>query len=162
HLEALRKRGYEVLYMTDPIDEFATDALREYDGKPLVSAMRADLNLGETDEDKRARVEREGALKPLLERVHAVLRDKVRDVRASDRLTASPCCLVVPEGAHHAYLEQLLRQSGREVPHAQRTLEVNPTHPLVEALRALHEREPGSERVAEWIEMLYEQALLTE
>jgi molecular chaperone HtpG len=164
HLEALRQRGYEVLFMTDPIDEFAADALREFEGKPLVSAMRADLNLGEAqgDDNKRERVERESALKPLLARIEAVLKDKVRDVRASDRLTDSPCCLVVPEGSHHAYLEQLLRASGRSVPDVKRTLEVNPGHPLVEALRALHERDPNSERVTEWVEMLYDQALLTE
>lgn len=162
HLEALRARGYEVLYMTDPVDEFAADALREYEGRPLVSAMRADLKL-EGEPGKRAEADaQQSELAPLLARIKNVLGDKVKDVRPSDRLTDSPCCLVVPEGAHHAYMERLLRANGRTVSPAPRTLEVNARHPLIEALRTLHTKAPDSPRVAEWIEMLYDQALLTE
>jgi molecular chaperone HtpG len=94
--------------------------------------------------------------------VKAVLDDRIRDVKLSERLTDSPCCLVVPEGGHHAYLERLLRERGQKVPAVRRTLEVNPAHPLITALQTLHGREPDSARVAEWIEMLYDQALLTE
>jgi molecular chaperone HtpG len=165
HLEALRRRDYEVLYMTDPIDEFAVDGLRIFDGKPLVSVMRADLDLGEaaeSDERKQEKEAQAGALKPLLERMRAVLQDKVEEVRPSERLTDSPCCLVVPQGAHHAYVERLLKAHGQPVAPVKRILEVNPEHPVVRSLQALEAREPGAARVTEWIELLYDQALLTE
>jgi molecular chaperone HtpG len=162
HLEALKKRGYEVLYMTDPVDEWAAQGLREFQGKPLVSAMHADLKLEETEEQKREKEERAKGLGPLSDRMKEVLKEHVREVRVSDRLTDSPCCLVVPEGGSHAFVERLLRERGRSMPHVKRILEVNPTHPIIEHLRAMQEREPGSPQVTEWIEMLYDQALLTE
>ena len=166
HLEALVKRGYEVLYLTDPVDEWAVEALREFDGKKLVSAMRADLDLGGTEEEKKEREAGRSAVQPLLERMRAVLQDVVQEVRASDRLTDSPCCLVVPEGAPHAAVERLLRSHGHSVPANKRILEVNPTHPLIAALQhAVGNEGQGqgkSEQVKEWIEMLYDQALLTE
>jgi molecular chaperone HtpG len=162
HIEALKKRGYEVLYMTDPVDEWAAQGLREFQGKPLVSAMHADLKLEETEEAKREKEERAKGLGPLAERMKEVLKEHVREVRVSDRLTDSPCCLVVPEGGSHAFVERLLRERGRSVPRAKRILEVNPTHPIIEHLRAVQEREPGSPQVTEWVELLYDQALLTE
>ncbi|HYO53073.1 molecular chaperone HtpG [Archangium sp.] len=162
HLEALKKRGYEVLYMTDPVDEWASQGLREFQDKPLVSAMHADLKLKETEEEKREKEERAKGLGPLAERMKEVLKEHVREVRVSDRLTDSPCCLVVPEGGSHAFMERLLRERGRGLPRVKRILEVNPAHPIIEHLRALQEREPGSAQMTEWVEMLYDQALLTE
>jgi molecular chaperone HtpG len=162
HLEALRARGYEVLYMTDPVDEWAVQGLGEYKGKKLVSAMQADLKLGASAEEQQAREARAGQLGPLLEKVRAVLGERVREVRLSERLTDSPCCLALPQGAHHAYVERLLREHGREVSHTKRVFEINPSHPLIEHLRALHARDPESPRLADWIELLYDQALLTE
>jgi molecular chaperone HtpG len=162
HLEALVARNYEVLFMTDGIDEFAVDALREFEKKPLVSVMRANLDLAKTDDEKKATEERGGALKPLLERMRGVLQEQVEEVRVSDRLTESPCCLVVPEGAHHAYVERLLKSHGHQVALKKRILEVNPNHPLIESLRALNDKDPASQKVTEWIETLYDQALLTE
>ncbi|WP_434382831.1 molecular chaperone HtpG [Melittangium boletus] len=162
HLEALKKRGYEVLYMTDPVDEWAIQGLKDFQGKPIVSAMHADLKLKETDEEKREKEERAKGLGPLAEKMKEVLKEQVREVRASDRLTDSPCCLVVPEGGSHAFVERLLRERGRSVPRAKRILEVNPQHPIIQHLRALQEKEPGSAQMQEWVEMLYDQALLTE
>jgi molecular chaperone HtpG len=162
HLEALRKRGYEVLFMTDPVDEWAAQGLREFDGKPLVSALQADLKLQETEEEKREKEQRAGGLKALTERMKEVLKDAVKEVRVSDRLTDSPVCLVLPEGGSPAFLERLLREHGRELPRTGRILEVNPTHPVIEHLRKLHEREAKSEQVTEWVELLHDQALLTE
>jgi molecular chaperone HtpG len=162
HLEALKKRGYEVLYMTDPVDEWSAQGLRDFQGKPLVSAMHADLKLKETEEEKKEKEQRAKGLGPLAERMKDVLKEHVREVRASDRLTDSPCCLVVPEGGSHAFVERLLRERGRSVPRMKRILEVNPKHPVVEHLRALHEKDAGSALVAEWVELLYDQALLTE
>jgi len=162
HLEALKKRGYEVLYMTDPVDEWAIQGLKDFQGKPIVSAMHADLKLKETDEEKREKEERAKGLGPLAEKMKEVLKEQVREVRASDRLTDSPCCLVVPEGGSHAFVERLLRERGRSVPRAKRILEVNPQHPIIQHLRGLQETDPGSAQMKEWVEMLYDQALLTE
>jgi molecular chaperone HtpG len=161
HTEALLARGYEILYMTDPVDEWAVEGLGDYDGKPLRSVMRAELKLG-SDEEKRAREEQAGVLAPLLGKMRAVLQEVVEEVRVSDRLAESPACLVVPEGAHHASIERLLQRHGHKLPKQKRILEVNPQHPLIASLSAIHAREPSSEKLAEWIELLYDQALLTE
>ncbi|HVG64232.1 MAG TPA: molecular chaperone HtpG [Hyalangium sp.] len=162
HLEALRKRGYEVLFLTDPVDEWAAQGLREFNGKPLVSALQADLKLQETAEEKREKEQRAEGLKSLTERIKEVLKDAVREVRVSDRLTDSPVCLVLPEGGSPAFLERLLREHGRSAPRAKRILEVNPGHPVIEHLNKLHARDAKSEQVSEWIELLHDQALLTE
>jgi molecular chaperone HtpG len=162
HLESLRKRGYEVLFLTDPVDEWAAQGLREFNGKPLVSALQADLKLQETDEEKREKEQHAQGLKGLTERIKEVLKESVREVRVSDRMTDSPVCLVLPEGSSPAFLERLLREHGKGAPRAKRILEVNPTHPVIEHLRKLHEQDAGSAQVGEWIELLHDQALLTE
>jgi molecular chaperone HtpG len=162
HLEAFRDRGYEVLFLTDPVDEWATESLREFEKKPLVSAMRGDLNLAQTAEAKKEQEEQGKALAPLLERYKSVLGDRVKTVRLSERLTDSPCCLVVDEHAHHAFVERLLRERGHQVPRAPRALELNAKHPLVKHLQALLEADAASPRATALIEVLYGQALLTE
>jgi molecular chaperone HtpG len=162
HLEALAQRGYEVLVMTDPVDEWATESLREFDKKPLVSAMRADFKLDETDEQKKARDEQSKALAPLLSRVKTALGDRVTDVRLSDRLTDSPCCLVRGEHGAHAFVERMLKQRGHALPRAQHILELNGGHPLVKRLEQLVETDPSSPRIDALIDVLHGQALLTE
>ncbi len=162
HLEELKKRGYEVLVMTDPVDEWATEALREFDKKPLVSAMRADLKLDETTEQKKDREDQEKTLAPLLARMKAYLDERVSDVKLSDRLTDSPCCLVRGDHATHAYVERLLRERGRAVPKVQRTLEVNGGHPLVKHLERLVEKGAPSDDIDALIDVLFGQALITE
>jgi molecular chaperone HtpG len=162
HLETLRKRGYEVLFLTDPVDEWAAQGLREFNGKPLVSALQADLKLQETAEEKQEKEQHAEGLKSLTERIKEVLKDVVKEVRVSDRLTDSPVCLVLPEGGSPAFLERLLREHGRGMPRAKRILEVNPTHPVIEHLNKLHARDAQSGQVNEWIELLHDQALLTE
>jgi molecular chaperone HtpG len=162
HLEALKKRGYEVLVMTDPIDEWATESLREFDKKPLVSAMRANLKLDETDDAKKAREEQGKAVAPLLERMKKTLGTRVSDVRLSDRLDESPCCLVRGEHAPHAFVERLLRERGRAVPPTPRILELNGAHPVVQQLEQLLEKDAASPRIDALVEVLFGQALLTE
>jgi molecular chaperone HtpG len=162
HLEELKKRGYEVFYMTDPIDDWAAEALGTYEGKKVVSAMRADLKLEETPEHKKEKEETSAKLAPLFTKMKSVLESSVEDVRVSDRLTESPCCLVLSGAGPHAYVDRLLRERGQDVPKAKRILEVNPSHPVIEALRTLVEKEPESPRVRDWVEVLYDQALLTE
>ncbi len=163
HLEGLRKRGFEVLLMTDPIDEWATESLRAFEGKSLVSAMRADLKIESTDDEKKARQAETEALRPLFERIRTVLGDRVKEVRPSDRLTDSPSCLVLASGGPHGYVERLLREAGRDVPKSSRIFELNPEHPIVRSLEALVERgDSEAARVADWIEVLYDQAVVAE
>jgi molecular chaperone HtpG len=162
YLEALKKRGYEVLLLTDPVDEWAIDALEKYKDKPLVSAMRADLKIDEGEKAEEQQKAAEGELGPLCERIQTFLKEKVQQVRVSSRLTDSPVCLVVPEGAHHAQMEQLLKAAGRPTAAPKRIFEINPDHALIKSLRALNEREPGSAKLGEWVETLYDQAVLME
>jgi molecular chaperone HtpG len=159
HLEALKKHGYEVLLMTDAIDEFAVQSLREFDGKPLASVMDAELDLAGSD----APEESDGAtVTDLLARVRVVLQDRVSEVRVSKRLVDSPACLVLPEGGLPPYLERLMRLQNADLPKQKRVLEINAGHPIVAALSELHARDADSERVREWIELLYDQSLLAE
>jgi molecular chaperone HtpG len=176
HLEGLRKRGFEVLLMTDPIDEWAIDSLRTFEAKPLVSAMRADLKIEANEEEKKARQAEADSLRPLLDRFRAVLGARVSEVRTTDRLTDSPCCLVLAGAGPHAYVERLLREAGRDVAQSKRILEVNPEHTVIRNLGALlsrpgdggqekHEEQPEQRddpRIADWIELLYDQALVAE
>jgi molecular chaperone HtpG len=165
HLEGLRKRGFEVLLMTDPIDEWAIDSLRTFDGKPLVSAMRADLKIEANEEEKKARQAEADSLRPLLDRFRAILGARVSEVRTTDRLTDSPCCLVLAGAGPHAYVERLLREAGRDVPQSKRILEVNPEHTVIRNLGALlsgDRGQPDEARIADWIELLYDQALVAE
>ncbi len=162
HLEALEAKGFEVLYMTDPIDEWAVQGLGEFDDHKLVSAAQADLDLDESDEAKKEREEATEELQPLLDRFGAVLTEQVKEVRLSARLTDSPCCLVVPEGGQHAYLERLMRAHDPTTPKTKRILEVNSSHPLIRNLATLHSDSPESADVTTWIETLYDQVLLAE
>jgi molecular chaperone HtpG len=162
HLEEIKRRGYEVLYMTDPVDEWAAEALREFEGKKLVSAMRADLKLTESDDEKKAREEKKAELGPLLARMKEALGERVEDVRVSDRLTDSPACLVLSGAGPHGFVDRLLRDRGHEMPKAKRVLEVNPKHPVIEYLRGAITNDGAKERVNDWVGVLYDQALLTE
>ncbi len=165
HLEAVRQKGYEVLYMTDAIDQWVTEQLKEYDDKKLVSVMNADLNLDgeegdEKNADKEAAVQ---AFKPLTERFQKILDEHIKDVRVSDRLTNSPVCLVVPEGGMPSHIEQMLRANRPDMPRTRRILEVNPKHPLIGNLnKLLGSQDDDSTQVKGWVELLYNQALLAE
>jgi molecular chaperone HtpG len=160
HLERVRARGYDVLLLTDAVDPFVMETLEKYEDKPFLSVSSAELELGETagSADKGATTEKP----PLVERSLRVLEQKVAEVKASSRLVDSPACLVVPEGGLPPHLERLMRASGRELPVSRRVLELNLEHPLVRSVAELEAREPGSERVADWIHLLYDQALLAE
>lgn len=157
HLERVRASGYDVLLLSDAVDPFVMERLTEYEGKPFISVTSPDLRL------PAAAPETPPADKtPLFQRFERVLKERVAEVKASTRLTDSPACLVVAEGALAPHIERLLRASGRDVPASRRILELNLEHPLVRHVTELEAREPGSERVAEWIELLYDQALLSE
>src|SRR5450432_445997 len=163
HLEALKKRGYEVLFMTDGVDPFAVTSLGEFDGKQLVSAMDENLDLAEeelSDEQRAAETEQKKQAEPLVERFKAVLASKVGEVRLSTRLTDSPVCLVIPEGGMAPHIERLMMARQLGMPAQKRILELNPGHPLIQNLERRDRENPGN--VAAWIELLYDQALIAE
>jgi molecular chaperone HtpG len=163
HLEALKKRGYEVLYLTDAVDQWAMQGLGDtFDGRKIVSATGEELELPETEEEKQQKEANKVELAGLVSAVQGVLDSRIREVRVSDRLADSPVCLVVPEGGLNAHIERMLRANGQDVPTVKRILEVNPDHTLIKHLSGLFEKEPSSDQTREWIEMLYDQALLTE
>jgi molecular chaperone HtpG len=153
--------------MIDPVDQWAVAGIGEVEGKTLRSAMDEKLDLApKTDEDK-AQAEEEAAaqgdLSSLLARFKHVLEGQVSEVRLSTRLTDSPACLVVPDGGLGPYIERLLRASqGTDLPVQKRILELNAKHPLIQAMRALHERDAESAEVSGYIELLYDQSLLSE
>lgn len=163
HLEALKKRGYEVLFMTDPVDPFVVTQFTEYDGHKLVNAMSEKLDLdGDGEEAEKAREARDEALKGLLERFERVLSDRVGQVRTSTRLEDSPVCLVIPDGGLAPHIERLMRAQKLGMPPQKRVLEVNPNHPLIQRLDTLNGEAKDVADVTEWIEVLYDQALLAE
>jgi len=173
HLEALKKRGYEVLYLTDGVDQWAVEGLQEFDGKKLINAMEDDFKLDEADkdsaEDKSDEAEKSEAsdeqtkeFASFIERCKEVLDAHVGEVKVSQRLTDSPVCLVMPKGGMPAHLERLLRAHQNDLPSQKRILEINPQHPLLQRLREKLEAEPQSEQVKEWIELLFDQALVSE
>ncbi|RYZ02531.1 MAG: molecular chaperone HtpG [Myxococcales bacterium] len=160
-LEKVRQKGFDVLLMTDPVDPFAVSGLTEYGGKKVVSVASPDLQL-EADADKKPEEEQTKEQTALLERFGAVLKDQVSSVKASSRLLDSPACLIVPDGGLPPQIERLIRAQGRELPKSQRILELNLEHPLLKNLQKLEDASPGSERIQEWMHLIYDQALLAE
>jgi molecular chaperone HtpG len=164
HLETLKARGYEVLYLTDPVDQWAIAGLGEFDGKPLRSAMDEKLDLGsKTDGEEKKAQTNDAPLDALISRFTSVLDGQVSEVRTSERLTDSPTCLVVPDGGLGPYVERILRmQQGYDLPVQKRIMEINAEHPLIRAMRDLHQKDENSEEVRDYVELLYDQALLSE
>jgi len=160
HLEIFRKKGIEVLLLSDRVDEWLMSNLHEFDGKPLKSVAKGGLDLGalEDEAEKTAQKEAEDAMKPLVERIKTTLGERVKDVRVTHRLTDSPACLVTGEGDMSANLERLLKAAGQAAPTVKPTLEINPTHALVTRLNS----ESDDARFADWANLLFEQALLAE
>ena len=160
HIEALRKHGREVLLMTDAIDEWVVDSLREFDGTPLVSAAKGALDLPESDEEKKDKEQQEKDFAAVLSRMHKTLDDKVKEVRVTHRLTDSPACLVSDEHGMSAHMERILRGAGHELPEQKRILELNPTHPVVQKLKSIADSD--DEKFTRWTALLHDQALLAE
>ena len=161
HLEIFRKKGVEVLLLHDRIDEWVAAHLTEFDGKPLQSVAKGDLDLGklagsEADAEQKDRLADD--FKPVLERIRKALDGRASEVRLTDRLTESPACLVGDKDGISANLERILRAAGQDVPDVPLALEINPAHPLVERLKA----EMDETRFADWSRILFDQALLAE
>ncbi|HRF63919.1 MAG TPA: molecular chaperone HtpG, partial [Candidatus Competibacter sp.] len=160
HLEIFRKKGLEVLLLTDRVDEWLMSHLNEFEGKPFQSVAKGALDLDKiaSEEEKQEQKQAEDQFKDLLARVKEVLGDQVKEVRISSRLTDSPACLVVDEHALSAHLERLLRDAGQSVPTSKPYLELNPHHPLVARLQG----ETDTGRFGDLTHLLFEQAMLAE
>jgi len=160
HLEIFRKKGVEVLLMHDRIDEWVMANLTEFEGKKLQSVAKGDLDLGklEDEAEKKEQEKEAGEFKELTDKIGKVLGEKVKEVRVTHRLTDSPACLVADPSAMSTNLERMLKAAGHKVPEAKPTLEVNPHHPLVQALKY----ESDEKRFADWSHILFDQAVLAE
>merc|ERR1712224_729830 len=166
-IEQLKKRGYEVIFLTDPIDEYAVQQLKEYDGKKLVAVTKEGLNLEKTEDEKKEFEEKKAACENLCKLVKEVLGDKVEKVVVSDRLTSSPCCLVTGEYGWSANMERIMKaqalkdnsMSGYMA--SKKTMEVNPMHPIIDALRARADEDKNDKTVKDLIWLLFDTSLLT-
>ncbi len=160
HLEIFRKKGIEVLLLSDRVDEWLVSSLNAFDGKDLQSVAKGDLDLGklEDEAEKEEQKKAEDEFKPLTERIQGVLGDKVKEVRVTHRLTDSPACLVAGAFDLSGNLERLLKSAGHQAPSSKPTLEINPTHGLVQKLK--DQSDEG--RFADWANLLFDQALLAE
>lgn len=157
HLEQLKKHDFEVIFMTDGVDPFALEHLRDFDGKTLVNAMNEGLDLGDEEEGKDDE-QNEG----LIDKFKSVLGDRVGDVRPSKRLLESPACLVTPQGGLPPHMEAMFRAQNLSIPLTKRILEINPEHSILANIRKLLLVDAEAPQVAEWMELLYDQALIAE
>jgi molecular chaperone HtpG len=166
-LEKLKKKGYEVLYMVDPIDEYAVQQLKEFDGKKLISATKEGLALDEDEDEKKAFEEAKAKTEGLCKLMKEVLDDKVEKVVVSNRLADSPCCLVTGEYGWTANMErimkaQALRDSAQSAyMSSKKTMEINPTNSIIAALREKADADQSDKTVKDLIWLLYDTSLLT-
>lgn len=163
HLEAFKAKGYEVLILTDPVDEVWVGTVTEFDGKPLQSVAKGEVDLDSDEESSDAeREEREKEFADLLAWLKETLTDHVKEVRLSTRLTESPACLITDAFGISPALARIYQASGQNIPIGKRILELNPEHPLITGLRQAHQERPDDPTVAETAELLYGTALLAE
>merc|ERR1739849_71975 len=166
-LEKLQKKGYEVLYMVDPIDEYAVQQLKEFDGKKLLSATKEGLDLADGEEEKAAFEAAKAKTEPLCKLMKEVLGDKVEKVVVSNRLADSPCVLVTGEYGWSANMERIMKaQALRDASQSQymtskKTMEVNPTNSIIAALREKAEADQSDKTVKDLIWLMYDTSLLT-
>jgi molecular chaperone HtpG len=160
HLEVFKKKGIEVLLLTEPVDEWWLGSLNEFEGKTLQSVAKGDLDLGAlADEAEKKETEKTNdEFKPVLEKIQSVLAEKIKQVRVTNRLTESPACLVVDENELSGNLERMLKAAGQKVGAVKPILEINPSHPLVVKLKADLESASFSDLSL----ILFEQSLLAE
>jgi molecular chaperone HtpG len=158
HLEIFRKKGIEVLLLSDRVDEWVVSHLTEFEGKPLVSVAKGGLDLGklEDEAEKQEQEKEAGEFKDLTERIAKALGERVKEVRVTHRLTDSPACLVADEQGMSANLARILKAAGQAAPDSKPILEINPKHPVVLRLRS-EER-----KFDDWAAVLFDQALLAE
>ncbi len=160
HVEVFRKKGIEVLLLSDRVDEWMVDHLKEFEDKSLVSVTKGDLELGDlVDADERKKHEDAAdALKGLDDTIGKALQDKIKEVRFSHRLTDSPACLVAESGELSTHLERMFKEMGQAAPERKLIMEINPEHVLIKRLQ----KEKSEETMADWAHLLFDQAVLAE
>jgi len=158
HLEIFRKKGIEVLLLTDRVDEWMLSFLTEFEGKTLVSVAKGDLDLGklEDETEKKQHEETEASYKELVDKMKTSLADKAKEVRVTFRLTDSPACLVADEHELSGNLMRMLKAAGQSAPESKPILEINPDHPLVQRLKY------EEAKFDDWANILFDQAMLAE
>lgn len=158
HLEIFRKKGIEVLLLTDRVDEWMLSYLEEFEGKELASVAKGDLDLGQLEDEaeKKQHQETEDQYKELVGKMQAALAEKAKEVRVTFRLTDSPACLVADENELSGNLLRMLKAAGQNAPDAKPILEINPDHPLVQRLKY------ETAKFDDWSNILFDQALLAE
>jgi len=166
-LERLKKKGYEVIYMVDPIDEYCVQQLKEYEGKKLISATKEGLKFDEDDDEKKAFEEAKNKTEGLCKLFKEVLDDKVEKVVISNRLADSPCCLVTGEYGWSANMERIMKaQALRDASQSaymtsKKTMEINPTNSIINALREKADADQSDKTVRDLIWLLFDTSLLT-
>ena len=163
-LEMFRKQGYDVLFLYEPMDEIIMDDIAKYAEKDLVSVLKGEVRFDESVQkelDEKTKKETEEN-KELVEFLKKTLEDKVKDVRFSSRLTESPCCLVGDDYDPSVSMQRLFKAMGQESPDVKRILELNGESPLIGALKSLYEKDPSAASLADYAELLYDQALISE
>ena len=160
HIEIFKKKGIEVLLLSEPIDEWVTTHLSEYEGKTLQSANKGELDLGDiqSETEKKKKKKNSEVHNDLIERIKNVVNDKVKDVRITERLTTSPACLVSDSNDMGRHLEQILKASGQNIPDSKPILEINPDHPIIKKISS----EKDDDLFSDWSHILFDQALLSE
>merc|ERR1711998_126722 len=166
-IERCKKRNYEVLFMTDPIDEYCVQQMKEYDGKKLVSVTKEGLKFDETEEEKKAWEELCADFEPLSKLMKEILGDKVEKVVMSERVTESPCVLVTGEYGWTANMERIMRaqalrdNSMSSYMASKKTMEINPKHSIMKELKAKAAADKGDKTVKDLVHLLFETSLLT-
>ncbi|MDH3387222.1 MAG: molecular chaperone HtpG, partial [Gammaproteobacteria bacterium] len=158
HLEIFRKKGIEVLLLSDRVDEWLTAHLMEYEGKKLQSVAKGELDLGDDEDSEKTLEEKAKGAEKLVKRMKDALKDKAEDVRVTNRLTDSPACIVLNEQDMAMHMQRILKEAGHELPSSKPILEINPDHPIVKKL----DGEKSKKKFADWSSILFDQALLAE
>jgi len=166
-LEALKKKGIEVLFMTDPIDEYAVQQLKDFEDKKLVCATKEGLDLEDSEEEKKRKEEEKASFENLCKKVKEVLGDKIEKVVLSSRVVSSPCCLVTGEFGWSANMERIMKaqalrdNSMSSYMVSKKTMEINPTHSIIVELKKKFEQDANDKTVKDLVWLLFETSLLT-
>ena len=156
HLEIFRKKGIEVLLLSDRVDEWLTAHLMEFEGKKLQSVAKGELDLGDDEASEKALEQKAKSAEKLLKRMKKSLDERVADVRVTNRLTDSPACIVLNEQDMAMHMQRILKEAGHEMPDSKPILEINPDHPIVKQL----DGEKSKKKFDDWSAILFDQALL--
>jgi molecular chaperone HtpG len=158
HLEIFKKKGIEVLLLSDRVDEWLTSHLAEYEGKKLQSVAKGELDLGEDEASEKELEKKAKTAEKLIKRMKKALDDRVEDVRVTNRLTDSPACIVISEQDMAMHMQRIMKEAGHAMPSSKPVLEINPDHPIVKKLDV----EKSKKKFDDWSDILFDQAILAE